>query len=421
MNAVNLSSRLRERELWISLLIVAPILLLPVSKSAELPVLIMAVFGFFLVIQKPIALFNTPQAKYFGLLFLLIWIPVTFSLPDAVNLGPTTKVAWGYLRFFFAGIFIVYSVKDPKVREYLARSISAILILWIADALLQYLVGHDLFGIRLNESRLNGLFGEDLKLGQMTAVLAPILLIYFSGQSHLVRLPAWAGVIAVVLLSNSRASWVILAVVILGLFLHYALNNRKQALAWFSSAVLATALIGGILYSASESFGKRVDQTLLIFSGDLSDVDTALSMRLPIWQTALSMTEENPVNGIGARNFRHAYLDYAAEDDSFRSAGFTPTHPHQMLLEVGAETGMIGLVGLAIFLVLIARSFITSAAVGGLQTSAAICLFAAAFPINTHLAIYSSFWGMMLWWFAALHCGTIQSPDNSAKQEPGSP
>ncbi|MET0107008.1 MAG: O-antigen ligase family protein [Sedimenticola sp.] len=421
MNAVNPPSALRDRELWISLLIAAPILLLPVSKSAELPVLIMAVFGFFLVIQKPIELFNTLGTKYFSLLFLMIWIPVTFSLPDAVNLGATAKVAWGHLRFFLAGLFIIHVMRHHKIAEYLSIILSVTLLFWVIDALIQYLAGNDLFAIPLNQDRLNGLFGEDLKLGQMTAVLSPILLLYFNRQSLLIKLPIWAGVIAVVLLSNSRASWVILSIVLLGLFFHYALSNRKKALIWFSSAVLATILISGILYSASESFGKRVDQTLLIFSDDPSDVDTALSMRLPIWQTALSMVEENPVNGVGARNFRHAYSDYAPDNDIFWDTLVTPTHPHQMLLEVGAETGMIGLVGLAIFLVLIARSLITSASAGGLQTAAAICLFAAAFPINTHLAIYSSFWGMMLWWFTALHCGTIQSADNSAIQDPGTP
>jgi O-antigen ligase len=61
------------------------------------------------------------------------------------------------------------------------------------------------------------------------------------------------------------------------------------------------------------------------------------------------MINDHPVNGVGARAFRYAYLDYAEEDDIFLkpdSAGkkreIGAYHSHQMQLEVLSETGLVG-------------------------------------------------------------------------------
>jgi hypothetical protein len=46
----------------------------------------------------------------------------------------------------------------------------------------------------------------------------------------------------------------------------------------------------------------------------------------------------------------------------------------------------------------------------------ALCLLAAYFPFNTHMAIYSSFWSQIVWWLIALYCAaygagqTAESP-----------
>jgi hypothetical protein len=34
----------------------------------------------------------------------------------------------------------------------------------------------------------------------------------------------------------------------------------------------------------------------------------------------------------------------------------------------------------------------------------ALCLLAAYFPFNTHMAIYSAFWSQIVWWLIALYC-----------------
>ncbi len=36
----------------------------------------------------------------------------------------------------------------------------------------------------------------------------------------------------------------------------------------------------------------------------------------------------------------------------------------------------------------------------------ALCLLVAFFPVNSHMAIYSSFWSQIVWWLIALYCAS---------------
>ena len=106
-----------------------------------------------------------------------------------------------------------------------------------------------------------------------------------------------------------------------------------------------------------------------------------------------------------------------------------------MFLEIGSETGLFGLAGLldagcltredyTLHVIFPIHPFHYGRDV--ISASLAISFLAAIFPINTHLAIYSSFWAMIMeppmvtghrqhqytWpWLAALHCATTIPPE----------
>jgi hypothetical protein len=44
-----------------------------------------------------------------------------------------------------------------------------------------------------------------------------------------------------------------------------------------------------------------------------------------------------------------------------------------------------------------------------------LALVAMCFPLNTHLAFYSAWWGLLFWWLLALYCAAL------AVREPASP
>jgi O-antigen ligase len=151
-----------------------------------------------------------------------------------------------------------------------------------------------------------------------------------------------------------------------------------------------------------------MQRTLLAFADTPQGLDTALSGRMDIWNTALKMLAAHPVNGVGVRGFRYAYPQFARADDHFLTdeacgPGEGACHPHQIVLEVLDETGVIGLALWLAGAALAARMWRRAAPEAHLRAwPAGLALFVMLFPLNTHLAFYSAWWGLLFWWLLAL-------------------
>lgn len=96
------------------------------------------------------------------------------------------------------------------------------------------------------------------------------------------------------------------------------------------------------------------------------------------------------------------YPQFASKGDPFMSPdGTGPIYAHQMVLEVGTETGVIGLAGLVAFF-----AFFVQAGRGlsrhPLAWAAWVGTFAWLFPINTHTALYSAYWSLLVGWLVAV-------------------
>jgi O-antigen ligase len=112
--------------------------------------------------------------------------------------------------------------------------------------------------------------------------------------------------------------------------------------------------------------------------------------------------EHHPINGAGVRAFRYAYPQFAEAGDIFISPeGTGVIYAHQLLLEVGSETGLIGLAGLLIFFVIFIRAG-RGLSDNPLAWVTWLGVFAWLFPINTHTALYSAYWSLLLGWVLAV-------------------
>ncbi|MDZ7734970.1 MAG: hypothetical protein U5P41_01640 [Gammaproteobacteria bacterium] len=102
------------------------------------------------------------------------------------------------------------------------------------------------------------------------------------------------------------------------------------------------------------------------------------------------------------------FHDYADPEDNYWVKR-TVTQPHMHLLEIMAETGALGVAGYVLFWLLLIRRLRNHPP--GSAWVLALCLFTAVFPLNAHLAFYSSYWAAFYWWligllFAALKLST---------------
>lgn len=398
---------------WTPVLVICSCLvLLPFGRSVELPVLIMAVWGIVLAVRNGRGWLWRGANRAFTLLFLLIWLPMVLALPDAVAFEKSFSTTAVHLRFYFAGLFIISVLAEPGRWAMFLRLSASVLLFWVADALVQAFAGRDLLGFEQVPARLNGIFGErHLKLGYVLAALSPLLIAYLqSAAPRWLRYLSYIALGVVILLAGSRAGWV-MVLVAAGAFAlwHFSQGRRISRLALALSLALLVGAGAG-LYQSNPGFQERVDRTALVFEGDSEALDRALALRLPVWSTAVDIITANPINGVGPRGFRYAYPEFADADDPFLAPerGVGAYHAHQLWLEVAADTGLFGVLGLIGFHVIALAQW---ARADRLQRRtalpAAVCLLVALFPLNSHLAMFSSFWSQVVWWVVALYCGAL--------------
>jgi len=409
----NVRSGLANMLSWIKMNLAFVLMLLTlvlfVSKSLyNLPVSIMAIIGLRRCFPNPSRLVSDNAVIAYVFLFLALWLPMLFSLTDAVNFSHSARTTFPYLRFLFMGIYILDERRNILLFGRLRTAIFWVVTIWSIDATIQYLVGVNLFGYPYREGDITGMFYPDNTITHMLAALSPL---YFDRlREYSKKYPAvWLLVLpmfAVVLVGGRRAAWIMMAISVGGylffLLRHTdTLNISRKAL--LASGLACVAMVTLLIYT-NKPLQDRLQATAGLFSLNYDLADQATSRRLPIWETSMKIIRNNWINGIGPRGFRHVYQQFSTADNFFYASG--TTHPHQLLLEVLTETGIIGLLGL-IFFVRVFYTFFLGRNLLSPTYPALLSVLIVMFPFSTNLAFYGSYWSTITWWFL-LYCFMVR-------------
>jgi O-antigen ligase len=393
------------------------IALLPFGRSAELGTFLCLLGVLLLFARHPRALADHAGAR------LLLWLlgayigAALLSCFGAIAPGKSWSTVAALLRYVPLGLYACFAIRRTSKLEALYTAVGAVLALWVLDAWVQALTGWSLGG-HAEAERISGIFGTNLKLGPTLTVLAPFALWAARrrwGSTGLL----FAGLVLLgpVLLSGSRASWLTYALVAVAFAWRETASPKRFLLLCGASALVAVAA-GGVAWKTSGRFHARIEKTLTVLQGSDQALDTALSGRLDIWRTSLRMVEAHPLNGVGVRGYRYAYPQVAPPNDHFVvtdeacGVGEGACHAHQLLLEVLTETGVVGLLlwlaaaGLALY-----RWRGVSPAARARAFPATVALGVMVFPLNTHLAFYSAWWGLLFAWVLGLWCAALYVED----------
>ena len=400
--------------LWPPLVVLAAVVLLPVGRASELPIAIGALWGIAWLVRERIDVRRDPRGRLVATLFFCYWIPALISGMAPVAPARTWSTVASTVRFLPFAAFAVLALRDARQWKAVIVSIAAVASLWVIDAYAQMITGYSLAGAAEAE-RLSGIFGAgNLKLGPVLAVLSPFVLV--AARDAL----GWRGLavafvfLAVpILLAGSRAAWLMYAIVSIVVAWRAARNKRTFALA-LGVAVALAGIAAGIALRESPAFDARIQRSLLALGGTEGAVDAASAGRLSIWRTAIAMWGAHPLTGVGVRGFRYAYPEYAAPQDRFvdTASDTGASHAHQIVLEVLSETGAIGLFFWLAGAFFAVRAWLRADAAARTRAFApALALVAMCFPLNTHLAFYSAWWGLLFWWLLALYCAALAAED----------
>jgi O-antigen ligase len=390
------------------------IALLPFGRSSELGTALCLIGTALLFARHPSALSEHAGAR---LLLWLLGAYVMAALVSAVDSMAPVK-SWStvaaLLRYVPLGLYACFAIRREEKLRALYVAVAVVVALWAVDAWMQALTGWSLAG-RAEAERISGIFGAaNLKLGPTLSVLSPFVLWAAQRRWGLKGLLlAFVLLLGPVLLSGSRASWLCYALVALGFAWHLARSPLRFLLFAGLGAVLL-ALAGGVAWKTSDRFQLRMERTLQVTQGSGQSLDTALSGRLDIWRTSVAMFEAHPINGVGVRAFRNAYPAFAPANDHFVVTGEAcgvgegACHAHQWVLEVLTETGTLGLLCWLAGIVMACMAWRrVGAAARARAFPVTLALAVMLFPLNTHLAFYSAWWGLLFAWLLGLWCAAL--------------
>lgn len=413
---------------WAPHWVLAFVALWPAPGYAEGVMVLGALAAIFLLLRSRFrgdtALLSTPAWALTSVLFFAYWLPQLISAFDAVDHARAFRESLVDLRYLPFLWLVAGAVADDRGRRITFAGLAIIVGVWTLDALAEVTFGTSplFWGIdALKQAisgrpmcteaqlaaadRLGGILGPcNLKLGVVLASLSPFAL-YAAGR----RFGAIGWVVAVALVgivivfAGSRASWITYALVLV--LSGWRLLGWKKLLGVLVGGAVAIAMLSFV----SPDVGKRIERTMHAMQASESGVDTALSGRTRIWGAALCMTRENPVNGVGARGFREAFDDCDPSGGEAAAWGEGPAfHAHQIVLEILSETGILGLLLWLAGAALAWRAWRYSDDVAKERARPAmLALAVTVFPLNTHLAFYSTFWGGLTLMLAALYAGSL--------------
>jgi O-antigen ligase len=344
-------------------------------------------------------------------LFFSYWLPELLSCIDAIDALHNfyrVIVDLRFLPFLWMAAIAVHRAED---RRTVYVGIAIIATVWALDGLLQATTGYSMGG-HASGDRISGVFGKTPHLGQVLASLAAFPLGIAGRRAGALGWFCAALLIgSVVLLSGSRAAWITFGLVLL--FSGWRLLGWKRLL-----GVFAVGAIGLVVFAAifPKDLHERIARTEQVFSGDAVGLDQALSGRLRIWEAAGCMIREHPINGVGVRGYRDAYGDCAPKNLGPPAWGIGGAlHAHQIVLEILSETGVLGLLLWLIGAALAIRAWRWATPAARARAALpGVALAVTVFPLNTHLAFYSAFWGGLTLLLAALYAGALFGNEDSS-------
>ncbi|WP_141059118.1 O-antigen ligase [Stenotrophomonas rhizophila] len=419
---------------WAPWWVLAFVALWPLPGIAESVLVLGALYAAVRMVQLRMQgkqhLLSSPAWALTSILFLGYWLPQAFSAFDAIDPATAWRKTAAGLRYLPFMWLVAIAVATPQRRRLTLGGVALITAVWTVDALAQAAVGSSALFWSLDQlkqlvsghglcnaaevaavDRLSGVLGPcNLKFGQVLASLSPFLLFAAARRAGLWGWGAAAAAVGVVLvLAGSRAAWLTYALVVA--YSGWRLLGARALIGCLAIGLVAAVAIG----FGSSQVRERVARTAMAWEGDGDGVNQALSGRAQIWAAAGCMIADHPINGVGARGFRDAYPGCNPAPQAQEVWGEGPAlHAHQIVLEILAETGVLGLL---LWLAAAAQAWrawrFAPLPARERARPAMLALAVTVFPLNTHLAFYSTFWGGLTLLLAALYAGSLLARDDA--------
>ena len=360
---------------------------LAVSVATRQLIWLMVVVSILTLLTNRDAVLSLPGLKKAAMLFACIAIPGLLSLLFSVNLERGVSAAFRFFAYALAAWVVLSVVIEDGDAKRIMSWLGILLVAWAVDGFVQILTGVSLLGdplIELGEEGAIVTGSLQLGYGATLAILSPFFLEALRRAGGMgvgiLSIPVYAAIVmsghqsSALLALIGLAGWAVLAL------RHKEVGAKRQVTGFVISAIIGL-LLGIYLSIVTGQVGTLAEAPARYQS---------FLYQSQLWELSWQAFSGNWLTGVGMRGFG----TFAIQESAGLIPGLSETwHPHLILFEVVAETGIVGLFGYGLLLWrlwLYIQDDRMHVAVAGLTALLAV------FPLGTAVGLYSYIGGNLI-------------------------
>lgn len=357
------------KKLLIYLFCSIPLLLISGPFLSGVAASFLSIFGF-MKIKSWGQIKKNPLLKYFLILFIIFCFYLIFSSYISSSPNESLKSSLLYFRFIFytLGIYFLISEFKDKIHLYLTLILIFSFILVSTSIAIELIIQYLNLSVVL-ESQYTGIFLEEKIAGSYVARFYPLVvgLLYLIGERYFkdynkkLVFVLFLVSLFVIFMSGERSA---LALFIFSNFLMIiGLKTYRQNLVNAKTIFCSVFLVAFFSMISPQVFERIVFKTAEQLTHDDGSIKIFSDHHGSHINTSIKMFNQNKLTGVGPRMFRHLchksnYLDIFYKEIQYSNTGEPKriegrlfelvysgcsTHPHNLLFQIAAETGVIGL------------------------------------------------------------------------------
>ena len=335
----------------------ALLFIIPLSFIAGIAVTEFFVFScimFFLILNKDKSLFIDKKVIFLFLFSAFIFINTYFRISDDLKLGPIFY--FRYILFSLAIFYFCNLFNEYKNKKYFFLLIFFLLILLI-DSIFQFFIGFNILGYKITSGRVSSFFNDELILGSYLVRVMPIILwfVFFlriNLKKNIFPIVTFFSLYFITIyLSGGRTSFFLWVITILGLLI--VIKDLRKILLYSITVLIFFIFVTSHFKLGNENpfhrlFIKTSKQiTKIEINNKKTDTSISISNKFNLYSKeheghillALKLFDENKIFGIGPQGFKY----YCKKVNYSPETGICSTHPHNILIQIILELGLIGL------------------------------------------------------------------------------
>ena len=392
---------------------VFPIAILLGNLTINLSIILISLIFLISLATKNI-IFRNQNRIFLLLAFFFISLVINLLFSNNFVLSAPRVIKFIFIIFFITSFkFLIINLRENQINK-IYKIWSIIFTIVVIDLIIEFFKGTNIIGLSsvMPGWRLASFTGMESVIGNYFFGFVLIALAYvYQNITNGKKLNLFLAIFFIIIsfIIGERANFIkTFLIITCFIFLVYDFSLRSKIFSLLTFASLTIILLNFNTSYKTRYFSTHL-QTLLEKDGLSKYLQT--SQYGAQYNVAIEIFKDNPVFGVGIKNYRienlnSKYNDLKHKENRLRWG----THPHQIHLEILSETGLFGFICFFIFMALSIffsiKSYLTNK--NFYQLSGILFILASMLPLLPSGSFLSTYTSSIFWLNYALMIGYIK-------------